>query len=150
MVPALVTKSLDKGFHIVIQLADDEALAFMDQFLWNWRVDSFLPHSAQKDGFESQQPIWLTKNDGARPDEANPKEARPDEVSPNEANPNDAKMMIACQTKPQSLDLFTRCAFLFDGRDEAERERALAYRQDLSTHHNLTFWRQGQKGWDKE
>ena len=48
--PLLLEKTLERGWRAVVQAGSQERLDVLDQHLWTWREDSFLPHGTAKDG----------------------------------------------------------------------------------------------------
>src|ERR1700691_6815278 len=63
VLPALLQKSLDRGWRVVVQASSEERIEALDAHLWTWRDDSFLPHGTWRDADAAQQPIMLTLND---------------------------------------------------------------------------------------
>lgn len=57
--PLLLERSLERGWRVVVQVAGADRLARLDEALWSYKAESFLPHSAAADG-ASDQPIFLT------------------------------------------------------------------------------------------
>ena len=49
VLPALVEKSLERGWRVVVQAASEERVEALDAHLWNFRDDSFLPHGTWRD-----------------------------------------------------------------------------------------------------
>src|ERR1700733_14578948 len=66
VLPALLQKSLERGWRVVVQASSDERVEALDAHLWTWRDDSFLPHGTWRDAEVAEQPIVLTV------DETNP------------------------------------------------------------------------------
>lgn len=58
--PRLLEKSLARGWRVVVQAASEERVRRLDQLLWEYRPDSFLPHGAKNAGAPETQPIYLT------------------------------------------------------------------------------------------
>ena len=44
VLPALLEKSLERGWRVVVQGSSEERLEALDAQLWTFRDDSFLPH----------------------------------------------------------------------------------------------------------
>src|SRR3974390_3727622 len=63
VLPALLQKSLDRGWRVVVQASSDERVEALDAHLWTWRDDSFLPHGTWRDPEAAEQPIVLTADD---------------------------------------------------------------------------------------
>src|ERR1700730_19357120 len=61
--PALLQKSLERGWRVVVQASSDERFEALDAHLWTWRDDAFLPHGTWRDTEAAEQPIVLTVNE---------------------------------------------------------------------------------------
>ena len=51
-----------KNNKIVIFCSDQETVEVVDDFLWSYRDDSFIPHSIKKHGDSSLNPVLVTTN----------------------------------------------------------------------------------------
>src|SRR5271155_2418089 len=60
---ALLQKSLQRGWRVVVQASSDERIEALDAHLWTWREDAFLPHGTWRDAEVAEQPIVLTVNE---------------------------------------------------------------------------------------
>src|SRR6266550_3509195 len=63
VLPTLLEKSLERGWHVVVQAASEERVEALDAHLWTYRDDTFLPHGTARDGEAATQPILLTTAD---------------------------------------------------------------------------------------
>ncbi|MEM9030196.1 MAG: DNA polymerase III subunit chi, partial [Pseudomonadota bacterium] len=70
VLPSLVEKSLERGWRCVVQAGSRERVDAINDMLWTWRDESFIPHGAHGDGLPERQPVFLTD------DEDNPNQAR--------------------------------------------------------------------------
>ncbi|MCB1591382.1 MAG: DNA polymerase III subunit chi [Alphaproteobacteria bacterium] len=131
--PALIAKAVESGKRVLVRLADEGQVARLNEALWTFRPDSFIPHASAKDGHNPEdQPVWLThQNDNA----------------------NGAEVLIvgggAEETFGEEIAL---CCQMFDGRDneavQAARVRWTAYKE---AGHAVTYWQQNERGgWDKK
>jgi DNA polymerase-3 subunit chi len=132
VLPVLLGKALETGRRVVVRMRDAGEVAEMNEHLWSFRADSFLPHGSAKDGFAERQPVWLTDID---------------------ENPNGADMMIVGQgaDAAPSDHITLRCEFL-DGADEgmvsAARERWRSYKD---AGYEVTYWSQTERGgWERK
>ncbi len=96
--PALLEKSLQRGWRVLVKGGNAERLAFLDETLWTYRDDSFLPHGmGAKDG--ELQPVYLTVGD----------------EEPNQAN---ILFLVDGAAYPfDKMNSFERVCVLFDGND---------------------------------
>ena len=61
--PGLLELSLERGWKAVVQCGSEELRDRLDELLWTWRDDGFLPHAA--DGTKPDgNPVWLTTEAG--------------------------------------------------------------------------------------
>ena len=132
VLPDLLEKTLEKGWRACVRVGNDERLKALDDLLWTYRQDSFLPHGTKADGFDADQPIYLTST--------------PD-------NPNDADILFlvdgARMSDPQA---FKRCITIFDARDtEAVEDARGAWKQAKADGYEVTYWQQTSKGgWQRQ
>ena len=129
--PRLLERARTAGYRIVLRAGSTERVEQLNALLWTFDEASFLPHGAARDGNAASQPIWLTER---------------------EENPNEAGMLVLVDgVEAADLGSFARCADLFDGRDEgavaAARER---WRRARDAGHQLTYWQQTGKGWERK
>ncbi len=128
--PLLLGKILERGHRIVLKLRDRADLEKMNNHLWSFDPNSFLPHGSDKDGNANRQPIWLTDVD---------------------ENPNNADVLVLCQGAVSDIqDNFDICCEIFDGNDDnavaMARERWKFYKEQ---EFDVTYWKQNQAGgWD--
>lgn len=129
--PQIAAKAHLAGGHIVIRCVDAAQVEALNDALWTYKADGFLPHGAKEDGYAAQQPIWLTEGDD---------------------NPNGAKTLIAATgCTPADLAEYDLCCIMLDGRIEAQvlagREAWKAYKD---AGHTLSYWQQTDAGWEKK
>ena len=125
--PQILTKALSMGHKIVVKLDSQQSVERMNQNLWTFRPDSFLPHGSQKDGHGEKQPVWLTADND---------------------NPNDAKViMTGAGALPESPENYDLCCEFLDGFDDeavkAARSRWKSYKE---SGFEVTYWQQDEKG----
>lgn len=132
VLPSLLEKTLERGWRAVVQAGSPERVEALDNHLWTYREESFLPHGSARDGASAEQPIFLTSDD---------------------ANPNGAQVRFlvdgaACT----EFAGYTRMVVMFDGRDGEALARArtqwkLAREQGCA----VTYWQQSPDGrWEKK
>lgn len=132
VLPVLLGKCLERGWKVVVQADSEERVRALDEALWSFADESFLPHGTVADGTPETQPILLTSD---------------------EINPNGAEVRVLVDNAPSNdLAGYARALVLFDGtNDEAlafERERWKALK---AAGHEVTYWQQGDGGrWEKK
>lgn len=132
--PSLLSKALAGGHRIVVRLPDKGMVDAVNEHLWTYSAESFLPHGSARDGHAVDQPIWLT-----------------DSVE----NPNGASMLLIVSGSEQGvahdLATYALCCDVIDGQQEDEvsaaRIRWKAYKE---AGHDVTYWQQSSSGWEKK
>jgi DNA polymerase-3 subunit chi len=132
VLPLLLEKTLERGWKAVVRVGSPERLAQLDEALWTYREDSFLPHGTRADGAPETQPIYLTHDD---------------------ERPNGAE--CAFVTDGASVPLDADCArivLLFDGRDDDAVGRAReTWKAVKARGLAATYWQQDEDGrWQKK
>ncbi|MEM7462456.1 MAG: DNA polymerase III subunit chi [Pseudomonadota bacterium] len=132
VLPGLLEKCLERNWRTVVQFGTEERMAVLDNHLWAYREESFLAHSALRDGTEQHQPIWLTT----------------DTENPNQAI---VRFMVDAAVPPD-LSTYERGVYLFDGHDntalDSARER---WKIEKDAGHDVTYWQQNSSGrWEKK
>lgn len=129
--PRLLERARSQDYRIVVRAASTERVEHLNALLWTYDEASFLPHGSARDGHPESQPIWLTERD---------------------ENPNAATLLFLVDgVQAADVSSFARCADMFDGNDEAAvaaaRER---WRRAKAAGHQLTYWQQTDRGWEKQ
>ena len=133
VLPALVEKSLERGWRVVVQAASDERIEALDAHLWVFRDDSFLPHGTWREAEAAEQPVLLTVHD---------------------SNPNGAAIRFLLDGAPVPADAgdYERIVLLIDGNDPdavaAARER---WSEGRAKGFEVTYWQADENGrWQRK
>ncbi len=132
VLPVLIDRTLARGWRAVVQAGSPERVEAISAALWQAGDETFLAHGTARDGNADLQPVWITAVDD---------------------NPNGARVRFLVDGEFVSdfagLD---RVVFMFDGRDEAARERAKSVWQDAKAKgQEATYWQQDAAGrWQKQ
>jgi DNA polymerase-3 subunit chi len=127
--PDFLEAALAEGYRIVVQTPSREWRDALNERLWTYREDSFLPHGSAADGDPTSQPIFLTETDEA---------------------PNGATLRVLLG--PADVERFRdaeceRVIVLFDSRDEAAMAEArTAWKQLTSGGGAPSYWKEGDEG----
>lgn len=135
VLPGLLEKTLANGWKASVRCGEQDALKRIDDALWLYRDDSFLPHGiATGDEADSRQPILLTA----------------DQAVSN--NPDLLFLVEGAKAEASSLAAFKRCVCIFDGGDDEAVANARAFWKDVKAEsHDATYWRQSTNGkWEKQ
>ncbi len=125
--PEIAAKALDRQYRIVVKAGSRERLEVLDAALWTYDPASFLPHGLARDGFEADQPIWLTTGDD---------------------NPNGARMIILADgaTCPD-VGAYDLCCEFFDGQDdEAVASARTRWKDYKESGHTVSYYQQDDQG----
>jgi DNA polymerase-3 subunit chi len=132
VLPTLLGKCLERGWNVVVQAASDERVRALDDALWTFADESFLPHGTERDGAVETQPILLTVSDD---------------------NPNGARVRVLVEGAPgPDLAGYERALVLFDGADaEALATERTRWKTLKAGGHAVTYWQQDDTGrWVKK
>ena len=133
--PVILEKTLERGWRACVQTVDDLRLKALDDALWTFKDESFLPHALAGDPRAARQPLVLTR-------EAD--------------NPNGAALRIYVEGAEIDLAVsepgYERVILLFDGRNEAELDAARGQWSRLKKEgFALAYWQQDDAGrWDRK
>ncbi|MFC3127011.1 DNA polymerase III subunit chi [Pseudoroseomonas globiformis] len=129
--PKLLGRVLAQNGRAVVRLTDPERLESLDASLWLCPDPDWLPHGSARNGDAELQPIWLTTEEEA---------------------PNGARFLFLVDGAGSSrLAEFERVFDLFDGQDEAAVQAARRrWAAAKAEGHGLTYWQQGERGWERK
>ncbi|MEM1381571.1 MAG: DNA polymerase III subunit chi [Pseudomonadota bacterium] len=126
VLPSLLEKTLARGWRALVKLPDAEAVGILDEALWTYRDESFLPHGSSG----ADEPILLTTDDDA-------------------VNGAQAVFLTPGTTMtPDAMRAFERCVLLFlpDGADGARAQWRILKDEGFV----VTYWKQTLEGrWEK-
>lgn len=130
--PALLEKSLERGWNVVVQSGGEERRDALDNHLWTCRDDSFLAHGTDSDKYAADQPIILTVA---------------------ETNPNNAAIRFFVDgARPGGISAYQRVVVMFDGHDEEQLAQARGqWKKWKDEGGDLTYWKQTTAGgWERQ
>jgi DNA polymerase III subunit chi len=128
VLPALIQKSLERGWRVVVQASTDERVEALDAHLWTWREDAFLPHGTWRDAAAAELPVLLTVN---------------------QENPNGAivRFLVEGASMPGNASAYQRIVLLFDGDDADAVETArLHWGEAKAAGFDVTYWLADENG----
>jgi DNA polymerase-3 subunit chi len=128
--PRLLERALAEGHRVVVMAGSSERVDHLNDLLWTYNEESFLPHGSARDGNAERQPIWLTAAD---------------------ENPNRAGMLVLVDgARSARLADYLRCCDMFDGNDEAAVAAARQrWVEAKAAGHAVTYWEQRDGKWEK-
>jgi len=132
VLPAMLEKSLERGWRVIVQAASEERIEALDAHLWTYREDNFLPHGTAKESDADVQPVLLTTRDD---------------------NPNGAavRFLIDGTAVPADAKNYQRIVLLFDGEDDEAVAAARACLDEAkAAGFECTYWQPDEQGrWKK-
>ncbi len=133
VLPALLEKSLARGWRVIVQGSSEERIEALDAHLWTYRDDGFLPHGTWREQDSAAQPVLLTVHEG----------------NPNAA---DVRFLIDGAPVPADAEAYQRIVLLFDGEDEEAVGAARAHWTEAKAKgFEATYWQSDENGrWAKK
>ena len=130
--PKLLEKAVAAGYRVLLVGENDHQLEKLDQLLWTYDPDSFLPHGTIKGGSSEKQPILINSNF----------------ESPNGAN----LLAIINGAMSDKTEQFDRIIDMFDGKDQQAVENARnRWKKYKDQGHSLSYLRQTESGgWEQK
>ena len=130
--PALLNKALQGGKRIAVRVPDARMAAQLDDHLWTYDAGSFLPHGLASDAHAADHPIVITDSAEALEDRD--------------------MLLLAFGASGEASEGYDLICRVFDGRDEMALNAARAEWKALKDAEaaELTYWQQGDRGWEKK
>lgn len=130
VLPQLLEKTLERGWKAVVEVGGRERAEALDNVLWTYRDDSFLPHALAGTVGDAEQPVLLTTG---------------------QDNPNGADVrFFVDRAVPQTGEGYRRLVYIFSGHDPDAVTEARAAWRALAPGNDVTYWQQGADGrWAK-
>ncbi len=133
VLPGLLEKTLERGWKAVVRCGSAAGVKRLDDVLWTYSDDSFMPHSSDA-SLAASQPVFLTEGLSA---------------------PNGAEILFLvdrASADAAAIGGFARCVSIFDGGDGEAVAAARAFWKDVkAAGHDVTYWKQSTAGrWEKQ
>ena len=133
VLPALLEKSLERGWRVAVQACSPERIEALDQHLWTFRDDSFLPHGTDRDSEAASQPVLLT-------------------LAGDNRNAAQVRFLIDGAPLPDDAASYLRIISIFDGENPeavaAARERFI---DTKARGFDVTYWQPDPQGrWQRK
>lgn len=125
--PKLLEKAFQQDIRCVVQAPTLENVQHLNEVLWTYHPESFLPHGTAKEGMAEKQPIWI-------------------DIS--QDNVNNASLLVALHPTPfKEPSSFEKIIYMFDGNIKEDLENTrLLWKQYNTPAHTLAYWYQGMDG----
>ena len=137
VLPGLVERTLERNWRALIRCESADRAVALDNLLWTYDEQSFLPHAQSGDGDSSRQPVLVSA----------------EEVN---ANGADVLFIVGGAAPPDwngaLVQSFSRIVVLFDNRDpEALAAARRNWPAARAAQHDVTYWKQSAVGkWEKQ
>ena len=130
LLPRLLEKILEEGSSIAFLFKNIEVLQYMDDFLWTYKRESFIPHSTDDSMYNNSQPILLSLKD---------------------ENINNADVLITIEGfLTENINNYMKIIDIFDGNDKEIFEDALVRIEKIKNKgYKVSYWNQDDSGWKK-
>jgi DNA polymerase-3 subunit chi len=132
VLPNLVTRTLERGQRVLIKAESADRASAIDNLLWTYDDQSFLPHAQVGDGDAKRQPVLITTED---------------------ANANNADVLFlvgGAEPLPWNgadAKALTRIVLMFDGRDPDSLSRARdSWKSAKDAGYDVTYWKETSTG----
>lgn len=133
VLPGLLLRSLERGWRVAVEAGDEQRMAALDDHLWTFSDDSFLPHGSAREPDIAGQPVALLCDGG---------------------NPNNAtvRFLVYGARAPDDISGWLRIVLMFDGGDEVALAAAREdWRKMKAAGADATYWQQNDVGkWEKK
>src|SRR5271169_4319365 len=131
--PEILEDALAAALRVVVQAPSMERVEALNEMLWAYREESFLPHGAARDGEAEAQPIYLTDS-----------EENPNNATLRVLLPGVGASALAGRPGPAGRD-YERVILLFDGGDEAAKAEARRQWSLVKAAGDApSYWREGE------
>jgi DNA polymerase-3 subunit chi len=133
VLPTILDRALARGQNVVVEVSSLERLSALDDHLWAYSDESFLPHVTAMEADAAQNPIVLTTQGH---------------------NPNAAQVRICAEGVriPDSMQDYERVVLIFDGDDpDALTAAREDWKKARASGLAASYWQQDETGrWEKK
>ena len=134
VLPLLLAKAYQTGKRIFVRVGTPERVEFINNTLWTYDDEAFLPHGSAKDGFAAEQPIWLTSD---------------------AQNANRAEFLFlvdGAEATVAEIGTYERVFNIFDGNsDEAMAQARRLWKDYKEAGNEVYYWQQSARGtWENK
>ncbi len=129
--PKLLERALSGGYRVCLAAESDARVEQLNQLLWTYDPDSFLPHGSDKDELPEEQPILLSTGINTL---------------------NSANLLVVTDGRSVKEEKFERVLDIFDGNDvQATAAARIRWAEYKDIGHELTYFSQNEQGgWQKK
>lgn len=129
----LLPKILQSEDRAIIRLENNSNVKKINDYLWSYSEEAWLPHGSEDESNASMQPVFITSED---------------------KNPNESKFLLlgdGVEPDVEFLKSFDRVLNIFDGKNEYALEKSRNFWKKLKSEgFDLGYWQQEDSGkWNK-
>jgi len=131
----LLEKTIAKGWKASVRCNTAQTAGHLDEYLWTFRDDAFLPHGiALGEKEDARQPILIS-----------------DSLEPLN-NPDVLFLVEGAECDAKDVAKYKRCVRIFDGNhDEAIAQARLFWKAVKAEKYDVTYWKQSVVGkWERQ
>ncbi|RYE34235.1 MAG: DNA polymerase III subunit chi [Hyphomicrobiales bacterium] len=133
VLPTILDRALSRGQKVVVQVGGQERMSVLDDHLWTYSDESFLPHVTALEADAPGSPVVLTTQ---------------------AHNPNAAQVRVCADGVriPDAMQDYERVVLIFDGDDpEALSAAREDWKKAKASGHAASYWQQDDAGrWEKK
>ncbi|MGJ3262640.1 MAG: DNA polymerase III subunit chi [Salinarimonas sp.] len=131
--PRLVVKARGAGWRVAIRTTGEERRDALDDLLWTFEDESFLPHVPETDPQAGEETVVIQAGEA-------------------DLNAPDAILLVDGAPLPADLGRYQRVILIFDGGDdEAVAEARVRWKTVTAAGHGASYWAQDEDGrWVKK
>jgi DNA polymerase III subunit chi len=133
VLPTLLQRSRERGWKVAVEASSPERVSALDDHLWTYADDAFLPHGTDQESEAANQPILLT-------------------TSTANTNKADIRFCVDGARIPDVMDGYERIVLMFDGDDPDALAKAREdWKRLKAAGQAATYWQQDENGrWEKK
>ena len=133
VLPALLEKSVERGWKAVVEASSPERVEALDSLLWTYSDESFLAHGTDREADAALQPVLITT-----------RQDRPNGAS--------IRFLVDGAALPADGASYECLVLMFDGNDpDAVDHARQQWREAKAAGHACTYWQQSATGrWEKK
>jgi DNA polymerase-3 subunit chi len=133
VLPTILDRALSRGQRVVVEVSSQERLSAVDDHLWTYSDESFLPHVTAMEADAASNPVVLTTH---------------------AHNPNAAQVRICAEGVriPDAMQDYERVVLIFDGDDpDALTAAREDWKKARASGLAASYWQQDDTGrWEKK
>jgi DNA polymerase-3 subunit chi len=130
--PAITMKAWQSGQRVLIKVPDKKEADRLNDLLWTFHPNVFLPHGVDDDKYANRQPVLITQG---------------------EDNKNEASILLLTNgCTSEKVPEYNMVCEMLDGRVEAHiKDARQRWKNYKDAGHDLTYWQQDENGkWNKK